>query len=60
MSKLCLWHPDSPGTKVLVREPSIFRRLGIIRSEFATLGEVRKDSTSYVLLGGSYEVGREY
>lgn len=34
-----LWHPDSPGVHVTVR-PSLLRRLGIVRSPFATLGEV--------------------
>lgn len=36
---LVLWHPDSPGVKVIVR-PCLLRRLGVVRSEFATLGEV--------------------
>ena len=61
MTKICLWHPESPGVKVLVREPSLLRRLGIVRSEFATLGEVCKDSTSYVMLqGAKYEIGKTY
>jgi hypothetical protein len=34
-----LWHPESPGGRVFIR-PSFLRRLGIVRSEFATLGEV--------------------
>lgn len=34
-----LWHPESPGVKVTVR-PCWLRRLGIVRSPFATLGEV--------------------
>ena len=34
------WHPDSPGTRLIVR-PGLLRRLGLVRSEFATLGEVR-------------------
>lgn len=34
-----LWHPESPGIKVTVR-PSFMRRIGLARSEFATLGEV--------------------
>lgn len=34
-----LWHPESPGIRVLVTRPSLLRRAGIIRSEFATLGE---------------------
>lgn len=33
-----LWHPESPGGRVIVR-PCLLRRLGVIRSEFATLGE---------------------
>lgn len=33
-----LWHPDSPGTRLRVR-PSLLRRLRIVRSPFATLGE---------------------
>lgn len=36
---ITLWHPDSPGMRVRVR-PCLLRRLGIIRSPFATLGEV--------------------
>lgn len=34
-----LWHPDSPGSRVIVR-PCWLRRLGVIRSVFATTGEV--------------------
>lgn len=34
-----LWHPCSPGGRVVVR-PCLRRRLGLVRSEFATLGEV--------------------
>jgi len=34
-----LWHPESPGIRVLVK-PCLLRRLGIIHSPFATLGEV--------------------
>jgi len=34
-----LWHPESPGMRVLVK-PSFLRRLGLIRAPFATLGEV--------------------
>jgi hypothetical protein len=42
-----LWHPDSPGMRVTVR-PCLLRRLGIIRSPFATLGEVLyNDTQSY-------------
>ena len=42
-----VWHPDSPGMKVVVR-PCLLRRLGIIRSPFATLGEVLySDTQSY-------------
>lgn len=36
-----LWHPESPGSRVIVR-PSFLRRCGIVRSEFATLGETLK------------------
>lgn len=36
---ITLWHPESPGMVVTVR-PSWLRRLGIVRSQFATLGEV--------------------
>lgn len=39
MKTYLLWHPDSPGVKVFVRCPALLRRLGIIRSCFATLGE---------------------
>lgn len=35
-----LRHPESPGMKVIVR-PARLRRLGIIRSEFATARETR-------------------
>ena len=38
-ARVVLWHPDSPGSRVSVR-PCLLRRLGIVRSEFATLGEV--------------------
>jgi len=34
-----LWHPDSPGMRVMVK-PSLLRRFGIVRAPFATLGEV--------------------
>lgn len=33
-----LWHPESPGGRVSIR-PCFLRRIGIIRSDFATLGE---------------------
>lgn len=36
-----LWHPDSPGTRLRVR-PSLLRRLGIVRSPFATQGETAR------------------
>lgn len=39
MKRVTLYHPDSPGSIVTVR-PCLLRRLGIIRSPFATLGEV--------------------
>jgi len=39
-----LWQPDSPGVRVVVR-PCLLRRLGIIRSPFATLGEVLYGNT---------------
>jgi hypothetical protein len=35
-----LWHPDSPGMKVVVR-PCWLRRWRLVRSEFATLGELK-------------------
>lgn len=35
-----LWHPDSPGLHVTVR-PCLLRRLGLLRSPFATSGEIR-------------------
>lgn len=34
-----LWHPDSPGMAMWVR-PCWLRRVGVIRSPFATNGEV--------------------
>lgn len=37
--KVLLWHPSSPGMRVLVR-PCLMRRLGLVRSDFATLSEV--------------------
>lgn len=46
--KYVLWHPDSPGVRVLVRRPSLLRRLRINRSSFATLGECLNKHTSYV------------
>lgn len=39
MKTYTLWHPDSPGVRIVVRRPSLLRRLRINRSEFATLGE---------------------
>ncbi len=36
-----LWHDDSPGTKFVTR-PGLLRRLGLVRSEFATTGETRR------------------
>jgi hypothetical protein len=39
--RVTLWHPDSPGVRVTVR-PSLLRRVGVIRSPFATLGEVAR------------------
>ena len=48
MKSLILWHPDSPGVRLLVRRPSLLRRAGIIRSEFATLGEACNKHTSYM------------
>lgn len=39
IGKVMLWHPESPGVRVIVR-PSFWRRIGIVRSEFATYGEV--------------------
>jgi hypothetical protein len=39
MKKVWLWHPESPGVRVWVY-PCLLRRWGIIRSEFATLGEM--------------------
>lgn len=37
---IILWHPNSPGVKVLVRKCWL-RRMGIVRSPFATLGEMK-------------------
>jgi len=37
--RLTLWHPDSPGQRVLIR-PCLLRHIGVIRSEFAALSEV--------------------
>jgi len=38
-----LWHPDSPGVRVIVR-PGLLRRIRLNRSVFATLGEcIRAD-----------------
>ena len=48
MSTWVLWHPDSPGTRLLVRSPCLLRRLRVIKSPFATLGEVRKINTDYL------------
>lgn len=39
MRTYTLWHPDSPGVRIVVRRPALLRRAGIIRSEFATIGE---------------------
>lgn len=36
---MILWHPESPGMKVDV-QPSWLRQMWIVRSEFATSGEV--------------------
>lgn len=48
MKTYVLWHPDSPGVRVLVRRPSLLRRAGINRSPFATLGEcLNKHSSIY-------------
>ena len=33
-----LWHDDSPGIRLRVR-PCLFRRLGLIRHPFTTIGE---------------------
>jgi hypothetical protein len=33
-----LWHDDSPGVRLRVR-PCLWRRLGLIRHPFTTLGE---------------------
>lgn len=35
------WHPDAPGTRLTIR-PGWLRRLGLVRSPFATLGEVQR------------------
>lgn len=48
MKPYILWHPDSPGVKLYVPRPSLLRRLGVIRSPFATLGEARDKHTDYV------------
>lgn len=47
MRTYVLWHPDSPGVRVLVRRPSLLRRAGIIRSAFATLGETRNNDVYF-------------
>jgi hypothetical protein len=39
-SRITLLHPDSPGSVRV--EPCLMRRLGLLRSPFATPGEVRK------------------
>lgn len=36
--RVTLWHGDSPGSKLRVK-PSLLRRLGFMRSDFATMGE---------------------
>jgi hypothetical protein len=36
--RIKLWHPDSPGMRIWI-DPCFLRRIGIIRSPFATLGE---------------------
>jgi hypothetical protein len=46
MRTYCLWHPDSPGVRIVVRRPALLRRLGIIRSPFATLGEATNKHSS--------------
>lgn len=45
MKSYTLWHPDSPGVRLVVRRPSLLRRAGIIRSPFATLGEATNKHT---------------
>lgn len=39
-SRVHLWHPDSPGMRLWVK-PCLLRRLRVVRSPFATLGEAR-------------------
>lgn len=48
MRTYTLWHPDSPGVRLIVRRPGLLRRLGINRSCFATLSEALNYDTSYV------------
>ena len=48
MSMWVLWHPESPGVRLLVRSPSLLRRLGVNKSAFATGREVRKSNTDYL------------
>lgn len=45
---MILWHPDSPGVRLYVRKLSVWRRLGLVRSEFATLSEACSKHTSYM------------
>lgn len=45
MSVWILYHPESPGVVLLVRSPSLLRRLRINRSKFATIAEARKSNT---------------
>lgn len=47
MKSYTLWHPSSPGVKVLVRRPALLRRVGIIRTPFATLRECLNKHTDY-------------
>lgn len=36
-----VWHPSSPGVRILVR-PGPLRRMGLVHSDFATSGEMRR------------------
>lgn len=45
MTTYTLWHPESPGVRLVVRRPSLLRRAGINRSPFATMGEARNKHT---------------
>lgn len=46
MRTYTLWHPDSPGVRLVVRRPALLRRLRINRSPFATMGEATNKHTT--------------